>query len=126
METIMLYGVSPERVREILTEARNKMNDEGAHWIKGRLSRKKKVGMCYCALGAINAATKDNEERLAAKDALIRFGLGRTPHISSSAFARKGVMKRVLEPIIYTFNDSVTTSWNDVDAAFRKAVRGIK
>ena len=110
------------RVREILRSARDKMNDEGKHWIKGRLSRKKAVGMCYCSLGAINAVTPDRNERRAAKEALVALGLERSlPSIEHSGRRRSEV-----EAIVYTFNDSQRTSWRDVDRVFRKAVRALR
>jgi hypothetical protein len=74
--------VTRKRVKEILVEARQKINDNGAHWTQGRLTRKKKDGShAYCAVGAIFATTTDRDERAAALRALVEKGLDETPRI---------------------------------------------
>lgn len=109
------------RTREILREARKKMNDGGVHWIKSRLSRKKKVGMCYCSIGAIFATTKDRDERAAAIRCLVEKGLEEEP--TKSWYSRENYLGRTQ---VESWNDSHFTTWDDVNKTFRKAIRALR
>jgi hypothetical protein len=76
-------AVTKKRVREILIESRNLMNDGGKHWIKSRLSRKRTNGeVSYCSVGSIFAVTDNVEEREAAIKVLAQKGLGNGQTIS--------------------------------------------
>lgn len=46
--------MTASEVQRVLRESRDKMNNKGAHWIKGTLSKKQKNGeVAFCAIGAI-------------------------------------------------------------------------
>lgn len=123
MANVKHEKVSKKRTREILKTARFLMNDNGKHWIKGRLSRKKSVGMCYCSIGAIRAASDNPSEVETAVKALATIGLG-----MDDPGVRYGD-ERGFFPYRYkieNWNDRPSTTWKDVDATFRKAVRSLR
>lgn len=120
----MSKQVSNKRIYEILSNARKLMNDEGKHWLKGRLSRKKKIGMCYCSIGAIRAAADNLAEARAASDVLGQHGLGFGPTKRNSYYYGRAAMP--FRGSIETWNDDPRTTWQDVDRAFRKAIRKVR
>jgi hypothetical protein len=79
------------------------MNDSGRHWIKGAARRALDDGsMAYCSIGSVHAQeTQDGTVR-----ALALWLLG-----------------SVCAGDIAAFNDAADTTWEDVQAVFRVAVK---
>lgn len=99
-------------VADVLEKAREKMNDEGVHWIKGAYRKFfKGRGQCYCSSGAIRSITRSNVLRDQAFGALAK-GL---PQGGKHA-----------ENKIIRWNDSEVRTWKDVDNRFRKTVERLR
>lgn len=114
--------VSRDRVREILREARDKMNDNGKHWIRGDyFKRIRGRGNCYCSIGAIHSVTRKKHEREAAYLALCERGVG-----SSTRNSYGTINPYTAESNIIRWNDNFNRTWSDVNKAFRKAVRNLR
>lgn len=134
-----LYEVKTPRKRlyAILREAREKINDNGAHWIKGALKRKLRKKeyegeYAYCSIGALNAVEGITaQEKRDAAYILGTKGLELNPKWDWRGYG--GLSKRPGErnwlPFkdhIISFNDRYSTTWKDVDKAFRKAIRSVR
>jgi hypothetical protein len=130
MSQKVLYEVKTPRKRlyQILREARDKINNGGEHWIKGALRSRRYNGYAYCSVGAIN-----NVEGITAqerRDALYILGLkGLELTPNEYNLVKYDKSERAWAPFlsaIMRFNDRVDTKWDDVNRAFRKAIRSVR
>lgn len=130
MSKEVLYEVKTPRKRlyAILRDARNNINDNGKHWIKGALRRKRKDGYAYCSVGAINAVEGITAQER--RDALYILGLKglelKPDKYNTVKYKYEGHHWAPFANAIKRFNDSVGTEWDDVNRVFRKAIRSLR
>jgi hypothetical protein len=113
-----------------LDKARELMNDNGRHWIKGQLSGKKNGEVAYCSLGGIDRASKRNSKaNHLAKVLLAEIITGeerpskREPYPNQTELTSMYRDRTWAQNKIWRYNDSPNTRWSGVSTRFKKAAK---
>jgi hypothetical protein len=104
--------IEPDVVAKALLEARDLMNDSGAHWTKGhfRWTNRKTRETKFCSVGAIREVSKKQPE-------LRREML----HALWSVLPTPYQFRKTRQTAVLTWNDSASRSWSDISQTFKKA-----
>jgi hypothetical protein len=114
--------VTPTRVAKVLKKARDLMNDQGAHWIQGRLrSRNTATGeVSFCSVGAVMEAAMGDENSLIRREALLVLAESVDPSFKRDGEFFGGVIDTA-KGIVIRWNDSPDRHWTVVDKKFAEA-----
>lgn len=121
---------------EFLLAAREKMNDDGAHWIKGSFIRViYGTGTCYCSVGAMQATGRGKvaDEAYFALATSIQPGWAKEASLDmddnpriyglDNTAKRHASMRDAAKDIIIGWNDAHGRLWRDVDRKFRAVAK---
>lgn len=126
-----------QRAIEILNEAREKMNDKGRHWIKGRFRGKNKKGEdSFCSIGALRSVSRKTKARKVATIALAelidpkrmeaRREVLENFHGKKEGREIESALYNEAESIIIRYNDGYRTRWSGVSSKFKKAAKTLE
>lgn len=112
---------TPARVAKVLKQARDLMNDQGAHWIQGKLRKTDpKTGeVSFCSVGAIQHIAKGPENAELRLEALMT--LAETVSVSFDRTRIFGAPGDAARGAVIIWNDNPARSWDAIDAKFAEA-----
>lgn len=106
-------------VAQLLDDARELMNDKGAHWVKGRLREtdRKTKEVSFCSVGAIYHLTRGEDRR---KKALRKAALAElSESIRHATYGWSGSM-------IMGWNDAPNRTWSQVSSKFTSTAKKLR
>lgn len=117
------------KAAEALDQALAAMNNEGAHWIKGRLRQRLwNYEMAYCSIGALHEAVTGWDEA--------RYVVTDKPVFRRATRALVDAYRTELAPVseyregdMYTiemWNDDPDTTWEKVEKRFKRAATRLR
>lgn len=108
------------QIADSLEKARDKMNDSGAHWLKGALRSRNDDGeMKYCSIGAINAVVPQKGEFSLNNE--MRKALANRGIYRKNSMGGPGATECIIE-----FNDARDREWPQVKGAFTRAINSLR
>lgn len=127
-----------EQVADLLKNARELMNNSGAHWIKGAYSTRIRADYsggepvfehAYCSMGAIRHLTDEEGDQKIRWEATKALGeveaIKAIPMTEADAYDIADRYEVAFTRIV-RWNDADERTWADVDAAFREAEKRVR